>query len=154
MPYREKTAWISAVTSLLIWAYYASRALPPLLAGRAEPGDFIGLLSLCVFLSILIQIVLTIVAAILSPRDAKMPRDERERLFELNSHRIAYLVLAASVATVALASSFVIAASRELFPADPLPSAVLVMGNLIFFALILADLIRAAALIFQYRRSA
>jgi hypothetical protein len=154
MPFREKTAWISAVTTLLIWGYYASRALPPLLAGRAEPGDLIGLLSGCVVLSVLIQIVLNIVAAILSPRDARAPKDERERLFELKSHRIAYFFLAAMVATVALASSFVIGASPDLFPANPLPSAVLVMGNLIFFSLIVADLIRVGALIVQYRRAA
>ena len=154
MPYREKTAWISVATTLLIWGYYSTQALPPLLAGTADAGDFVGLLIGCTILSVIFQIVLTVAAALMAPREAEVPADERERLFELKAARIAYLIATPLAATVAIASPFVIAASPHLFPSDPLGSAVLLMANGILFSLFIAELGRASVQIFHYRRSA
>ena len=154
MPYREKTAWISVVTTLLIWGFYSSQAIPPLLAGSADAGDFVGLLIGCTILSIVFQIVLTVAAALMNPGDAEVAADERERLFELKASRIAYLIASTLAATVAVSSPFLIAASPHLFPANPLGSAVLVMANGILFALFVAELIRAGVQIFHYRRAA
>ena len=154
MPYREKTAWISAATTILIWGYYCTQAVPPLLAGTANAGDFVGLLIGCTILSVVFQIVLTIAAALMAPREAEAPADERERLFELKAARIAYLISSPLAATVAIASPFVIASSPHLFPSDPLGSAVLLMANGILFSLFIAELVRASVQIFHYRRSA
>jgi hypothetical protein len=102
MSFREKSAWISIATTVLIWGYYCIMAIPPLFAGTADAGDFVVLLIGCTLLSIVFQIILTVVAAIMTPREANAPADERERLFDLRSSRIAYLILAPLVATVAL----------------------------------------------------
>jgi hypothetical protein len=47
----------------------------------------------------------------------------------------------------------VIVAGPHLFPADPLRSAVLFMGNGILFSLFFAELVRAGMQIVQYRRA-
>jgi len=154
MPFREKTAWISMATTILIWGYYTIQAIPPLLAGTADAGDFVGLLIGCTILSVIFQIVLTVAAALAAPREANAPADERERIFELRAARIAYLVSSPLAATVALSAPFVIAAGPHLFPADPLGSAVLLMANGILFSLFAAELIRASVQIFHYRRAA
>ena len=153
MPFREKTAWISVATTLLIWGYYCLRAIPALASGSADSGEFVGLFVGCTILSVIVQIVLIIIVSVAAPGDANTPADERERMFALKSERIAYFFLAAIVATVALASPVVIGASPDLFPRDPLGSAVLIMGNGILLGLIVAELVRAGAIIVHYRRS-
>jgi hypothetical protein len=154
MSYREKIAWISIVTILTIWGYYCIRALPALAAGTGDVGDFVGLFIGCTILSVVVQVALTVVAALMHPDDAEARADEREAMYDLRSSRIAYLILSTLVATAALASPVVVAASPTLFPADPLASAVLVMGNLILLSLIAAELVRAAVQIGHYRRAA
>jgi uncharacterized membrane protein len=154
MAFREKTAWISVATTILIWGYYCTQAMPPLLAGTADAGDFVGLLIGCTILSVIFQVVLTVIIAVMAPRDAEARADERERLFELRAGRIAYLIFSPLAATVAISSPFVIAASPHLFPTDPLGSAVLLMANGILFSLFFAELVRAGVQIAQYRRAA
>jgi hypothetical protein len=93
MSFREKSAWISFVTVLLAAAVFIAYAA---LEGRYGFGA-LHVFMACVIGLVVLQLVLHAVAAALSPKDARSPKDERERLIELKSIRVGYYVLVVAV---------------------------------------------------------
>jgi hypothetical protein len=71
------------------WTWNLWRSLIGL-TGRA---DIIRVSFALLILAVVLEIVLHIVLAASSPREARAPRDERERLIELYATRIAFRVL-------------------------------------------------------------
>jgi hypothetical protein len=94
MSFREKSAWISLVCLLLL-------TLGVLLAGLHHPHDAQGHdvinslhLALAVFVGfIILQVVLHLIIAAQSPKDARTPKDERERLIDLRAARVGFYAL-------------------------------------------------------------
>ena len=135
MSFREKTAWISMLSMAAIYGYYFWTVIH---AGK-HAGGFGGLLETIVALAI-VQVVLTIAVAIYSPKDAKAPRDERDRLIELRSMRMAYSALATAVALACFFAAF-----------DP---PILFNTNALLFILVTTEILRSACQVIQYRRGA
>jgi len=137
MSFREKSAWISVISMAGIYGYYFWSVL------RAGPHlgsfHFAGLLATLIAL-IVVQIVLTIAVAVASPRDARAPRDEREKLIELRATRVAYAGLATSVAMACF------------FGARDPP--IVFNTNSLLLLLVTAELLRSGCQIIQYRRGA
>src|SRR5271154_3271197 len=103
MSFREKSAWISILSMSGIYGFYFWSVI---LAGPQAGGfRFGGLLATIVAL-VVVEIVLTVVVAIFSPREAKAPRDERDKLIELRAVRVAYAGLATSVALACFFGAF------------------------------------------------
>ena len=129
--FREKIAWSSLLSMALVYGTYVGLRL------SSPPGtDHTGLLVASVIALIVVQATLAIVIAVTAPQDAKAPRDERDRLIELNAMRVAYSGLATGVACAALFGVFGLA-----FDAGAL-----------LFVLACAEMLRAACQIVQYRR--
>jgi len=94
MSFREKSAWISFVLLLLLMLGFA-------LSHHYHPHDaqgrdlfnpatlFFGILLVFV----LLQVVLHLIVALQAPKDARTPKDERERLIELRAARIGFYSL-------------------------------------------------------------
>ena len=80
MSYREKSAWISLLSISGIYAFYFWSVLHS--GARAGGVHVSGLLETIIALAV-VQTVLTIGVAISAPREAKAPRDERDRLIDL-----------------------------------------------------------------------
>ena len=135
MPFREKTAWIAVVSMTLIYANYFWGVLSMPHGG----SNFSGLLGTVIAL-VVVQVTLTIVAAIFSPTDAKAPRDERELLIGLRASRVAYSGLATGVACACF------------FGAINPP--VVFNANSLLFILVTTEIMRCSFLIIQYRRGA
>jgi hypothetical protein len=136
MSFREKSAWISVLSMSAIYGFYFWSVI----RARHQAGGFrLGLLEAIVALVVL-QIVLTIAVAIVAPRDAKAPRDERDKLIELRATRIAYAGLATSVALGCFFGAF-----------DP---PILFNTNALLFILVTAEIMRSVCQIIQYRRGA
>jgi hypothetical protein len=136
MPFREKTAWIAVVSMTVIYAFYFWSVI------RHEPSTrfpYFGLLETVIAL-VVVQIVLITVAAIFSPRDAKAPRDEREKLIELRAARVAYSGLATGVAFACFFGA--------------LNPPIIFNTNALLFILVTTEIMRCSCLIIQYRRSA
>ena len=92
MSFREKSAWISFLLLLAISiAYFWS--FTGVLRGTIGGQQMFHLFLLLFLLFIVGEIVLHAIVAIQSPRDAKAPKDERDRLIDLKATRIAFLVL-------------------------------------------------------------
>ncbi len=134
MPFREKSAWISLLSTSGIYGFYFWSVVH---AGRARGGfEFGGLLETIVAL-VVVQTALTVVAAILAPRDAQAPRDEREKLIDLRATRVAYAGLATGVAVACFFGAF-----------DP----PIVFGtNSLLLLLVTAEILRSTCQILQYR---
>ena len=137
MSFREKSAWISVLSMSGIYGFYfwsVFHAAP-------KPGSFYfgGLLETIIAL-VVVQVVLSIVAAIFAPKEAQAPRDERDKLIELRAMRVAYAGLAAGVGLACFFGAF-----------NP---PIIFNTNALLFILVTAEILRFAYQIVQYRRGA
>lgn len=135
MSFREKSAWISLVTTLGVYAYYFWNLLG---TQDMHDADLFGLFARCVTVLVVMQVVFHILAAIRNPRDANAPQDERERMIALKSVNIAYYILAGGA---------VLAGGGLVFMGQPVA-----MANLLLLALVLAEAVNYASQIVFFRR--
>jgi hypothetical protein len=103
MSFREKSAWIILVMLVLLTALYLLHVFPWTLTPQPSFSRF-HILGASIIAFVVIVVIAHIVVALLSPRDAKTPKDERERLIELRSTAVSSYVYAflslASIATL------------------------------------------------------
>lgn len=138
MSFREKSAWISFVLILVFFGAYFTRVAGVVFAGHSARGLialFVASVGGLVGLEVLLHIALTVQ----SPREARTPKDERERLIELRATRIAFPVLLVG-ALAALGTLHLPASKWE-------------MGQAVLFAIVLAELVKFGAQVVYYRRS-
>jgi hypothetical protein len=94
MSFREKSAWITVIT-LLVMSLLFVLHLPPPWTLAPRPNLFMfHVLMLLVVTFVVIEIVAHVVVALRAPRDARAPRDERDRLIALKARSLAYYVFA------------------------------------------------------------
>ena len=139
MSFREKSAWISLVSILAVfipffWNSY--RQFTGQVAASDATYVAFGLLAAFVVL----EIVLHAVIAIQSPRDARSPKDERERLIEMRATRVAFQVLVVG----ALAAVGAIHLTRSAW----------VIAQVVLLAIVLAELVKFGGQVLLFRRDA
>lgn len=139
MSFREKRAWVTIFALLVVFLpYYVF-----MVNAYHQPGPDIGLLArlagIAIAAFIVLECVLLLVARKLSPEDAGIPVDERDQLFAYKASRIAYLTLIGLVVVVT-------------FPMIHAHAGNWGFGMLYLLAIIVAEILRAALLIGQYRR--
>ena len=137
MSFREKSAWISILSMSGIYAFYFWSVVH---TGSLTSGAHFGGMLVTVVALVLVQIVLTVAVAVFTPREAKAPPDERDRLIELRATRVAYAVLAGSIACACFFGAFT--------------PPIIFNTNALLFILVMAELMRSASQIVQYRRGA
>jgi hypothetical protein len=140
MPFREKSAWVSLISSLVVYGWYFATYTAALTAGHATRALFSGRLVRTFFVLVVLGIALQVVIAVRAPSDANAPADERERLISLKATRIAYAVLATGVV---LAIGALWAGSESFFAM-----------NMLFFFFVAASVANYATEIVLFRRSA
>jgi hypothetical protein len=139
MSFREKSAWISFVTILAVfipffWNSY--RQYQGAISGRDAVGTAFTLLATFVVLEILLHVAL----AIRAPKEARSPRDERERLIDLRATRVGfYVLLVGALASVGMVH---------------LTSRAWVIQQVVLLAIVLAELVRFGGQIVLFRRDA
>jgi uncharacterized membrane protein len=138
MSFREKSAWISFVSIALVSGIYFGKVAQRLITGRGHgvaASVFLGLVAALIVL----EAGLHIAIAIQSPREARTPKDERERLIDMKATRIAFPVLLVCV-FAAIGTLHLPGSSRFL------------MADAILLAIVLAQLTRFGAQIVFHRR--
>lgn len=136
MPFREKIAWISVSTTVLIWgSFFGFMA--------ATHGRYPGMLYVAGFVgAVMTQAILvavaSIVTALLAPRDASAASDERDRTIARRSYAIAYPVLLTLVVCVAASLHMGMTAIGMAYG---------IMG-----AIVIAEIVHYGAQIVGYRR--
>ena len=93
MSFREKSAWITLITLIVLTLFYVTH-LPPAWLLDPPSGFMFHVLVVGVVAFVVIEIVAHVIVAIRAPRDAQAPRDERERLIALKATSIAAYVYA------------------------------------------------------------
>lgn len=130
MCFREKTAWISLLSMSGIYGIYFWSVI------QHRSGGLLG----TVIALVIVQTALTIAVAIFDPKEAKAPRDEREKLIDLRATRFAYAALATSIALACFFGAF-----------NP---PIIFNTNALLFVLVVAEILRSGCQIVQYRRGA
>jgi predicted RND superfamily exporter protein len=139
MSFREKSAWIALVTYGLVFGVYFF-LLSQAWDDRYGQGLSIGLLVAAVVGLVVIAAALTIVAAVLNPKEANAPADERETLIDLKAERIASYTLSTGV--VLLIGALLLGWNGYL------------VANLLLAAMVIAELVKAGAQIAYFRAGA
>ena len=142
MSFREKSAWISLVSLIVVFGAYFTY-IGMVLAGLARNRFALFLVMVVVF--IVAEIALHLVIATQSPRDARTPRDEREQLIELKATRTAFYVL--------LISAFGSIGTIHLRLSDP-DDHLWLMMQAILFSIVFAEGVKFGKEIVLFRRDA
>jgi hypothetical protein len=137
LSFREKSAWISFLSILAVftpffWTSY--QRLRGAVDGPTAMSTAFGLLVVFVVLEVALHVVL----ALRSPKEARTPRDERERLIELRATFVAFHVLVAG----ALAAAALLHVTQRAW--------VLQQAGLL--AVVVAELVKFGAEIVLFRR--
>jgi archaellum biogenesis protein FlaJ (TadC family) len=137
MSFREKSTWISFLLLLIIsipFFYQFIQIERGLTNSRASFHLFLFL----VILFVVGEIVLHAVIVMQSPRDARVPKDERERLIDLKGMRVAFFVLMTGAWSVIVLVHF---------PVDRFA-----IIQALLFAVVVAELSMLGARLVYYRR--
>lgn len=143
MSFREKSAWISFLCITVVFGYYFATLFMTVAAdpdaNPFENRDLVTLFYGSVAALIVLEIVLHVIVAIRSPKDALTPKDERERLIALKATTVAYGVMA--LCTL-LAGVMVVHYRSNLW----------FLGNVVVMAFVMGEVTRFAAQIVYFRR--
>ena len=137
MFFREKSAWISLVSIALVCGVYFATILHVIPAWWGAGGEMGRFLILVVAL-IALEVGLHVALALQSPRDARTPKDERERLIGMKATRLAFPVLL--VGTFAAIGTLHLDVGKWG------------MGQVMLFAIVVSELTRFGAEIVYHRR--
>lgn len=136
MPFKEKIAWISVVTTILVWGGYFGFMLATggKLHGSVYFAGFFG----AVVAQTILMVIAAIVTAALAPADASAGTDERDRNIARRAYALAYPVLIVLVICVA---------GSVHLGFDRIDMAYGIMGSIV-----IAEIVHYAAQIAGYRR--
>lgn len=140
MSFREKSAWISLLTYLAAYGYYFWIIAGSAAAGQAHTFPFGRLLVNVMCLLVVVEVVLQAGVALSKPGEAQAPQDEREKLIALKSTRAAFHVVMIGAATGAGAVALGVPAFYT--------------ANVIFLGIVLAEVVRFAGQVIQFRMGA
>jgi len=138
MSFREKSAWIILVTLIVITSAYMTHMQQPwTLAPDPSPFMFYTLVH-AVILYVIVVTVAHIVIGVRAPREARAPKDERERLISLRATAVSAYVYA----ILSMASIFTIHFGANQFG----------IGYLVLLSFVVAEVVNYAVRIYYYRR--
>ncbi|MBI1361039.1 MAG: hypothetical protein GC155_12250 [Alphaproteobacteria bacterium] len=96
MSFRETSAWITLISITLCFGVYYGALLTGLVSIRTWGPLHLGIG--CIVALVALQAGLNLAVAIRNPKEARTPRDERERLIDARSHTIGYYVMMVGMA--------------------------------------------------------
>ena len=136
MSFREKSAWVTLIAIVLVFLFYFTH-VPRLF--DPDPGEWqLFVIGVAIAAFIVIEVLAQIVLYLRFPKDARTPKDERERLIDLRATRLAAYVYVIGTFLAILtphhgASGFAV-------------------GVFVLFAFVIAEIVNYATRIVLYRR--
>jgi hypothetical protein len=144
MSFRERTAWITAITIVVCFGIYYGAIFTDHVQSNTWGSFHLGLA--CILALLVLQIGLNVAFSLMNPKDARTPRDERERMIHARSHVVGYYVLMFGIAGVLF--------STHIPRQDPEFAVIIDTVNLGVLVMVIAALSVAVAQIVMYRRGA
>lgn len=152
MTFREKHLWISIVAAVGVWGWYFWFVIRRLLDGQLGDDHFTGDLGMafaaCLVVVVLVEVVLTFIATVTTPKIERKTRDEREILAALKASHVALMGLIALVMSVAIVAYFAgliddnLVGGRDVFHVSG--NLMVLLANVLLACVVLAELLRAA----------
>lgn len=104
MSFRENIAWAAFLTTLLAWGSYFAIVIQRAASGEGthDPVLFYLFLAATIGQAVMMTAVATLMA-ILTPSEAKAPRDERDRSIGRRANGAAYLAVLLAIVAVIVA---------------------------------------------------
>jgi hypothetical protein len=138
MSFREKSTAVILIGYLAVYSWYFARVVEAARSGPIAEIDYQGLLIVMVGVLVVATIVAQILIAVLAPSEAEQV-DERDRLIGLRGDRIAgWVVTIGALAGLGLA----------MIEADSFW-----IAHALLAGLVLAEILKAIAMLVNYRRS-
>jgi hypothetical protein len=142
MSFREKSAWVCLVSTLVVFVPYFFNVARIDAAGALQMGAIVGLLVAAIFFQAVLTGGAMIAVAVHSGADNA---DERDRAIELRSYRNAYGVLAFSLVAAVCVMMFA--------PPSWAPHLTLPFASQVFFAcFVAAEAVKYLTQVVSYRR--
>jgi hypothetical protein len=149
MSFREKTAWVGLVSTLVVFVPYFIYVFGLASRRELEPGPVTGAFVALVIFSILLGIVSGIVVAVTSKQE---PKDERDAAIESRAYRHAYFVLA-TLCFTAVGLVSVLSLVRPALPDGRLLAPMLI-GQVFLLCFVAAESTKYLTQALSYRRGA
>lgn len=151
MSFREKTAWIAVVTTLVVWGFYFSEVWRGVEARALDGQGLWTLFLICMGITIVLMLALNLIASRRRLKDFGASPDELERQMEGSAARIAkplfeWAVLGISASALVWGRDFAAG-----FPADPVGSFAIVIANALLFAAVAANVVAEIVIIIRFR---
>lgn len=151
MSFREKTAWIAVVTTLVVWGYYFSEVWRGV-GARALDGQVLWTLFLvCMGISVVLLLGLNLLASRRRLKDFGASPDELEKQMESGAARMTkplfeWAVLGISASGLLWGRDFAAG-----FPTDPVGSFAIVMANALLLAAVATNVLAEIIIIIRFR---
>ncbi|MFT5163408.1 MAG: hypothetical protein ACI9FJ_002003 [Alteromonadaceae bacterium] len=150
MSYKEKSVWVSFAVMLAIWVSYFNDVIS-LHGSQALTVDAIhSLLLKVVILTIVAEIVMQIIVAIIDHKQANDKDDERDKLITLYGKRNAYSILVIGVFAAVFQIIVPTLFERGSLTLN-LPNEYFIL-HVIILSTVMAETVNASTRLFYYRR--
>ncbi|MEP1447330.1 MAG: hypothetical protein ABJK37_14600 [Paraglaciecola sp.] len=151
MSFREKSIWISLISTLLIFGDYFLNIL--FLGGVSEEiaqSAALGLFLRALVLIIIIEIVFQGMLAISNRKEAELGANERDKLFEYKANSLGYIILVIGV-FVTLGRVVFLELNPEFFTQSNTFNIPLLTAHILLFSFIFSEVVRFSAQLYYYR---
>lgn len=95
LSFKEKTLWISLITTIIIFGYYFLEAIKVFINPDLENISLLSVFIWVVILLSIIQSVIIVILAISNRKEAEKGSDERDKLIEAKATKISHFILSA-----------------------------------------------------------
>jgi len=153
MSFREKSIWISLVSTLLIFGdYFLNIISLSSLPADAAKAATLGLSLRALFLIIIVEIVCQAMLAASNRKAAELGADERDKLFEYKGNNFGYTVLVIGV-FITLGRIVFLEINPEIIEQSTLLNIPLLTAHILLFSFIFSEVVRFSAQLYYYRSS-
>ncbi len=149
--FREKTAWIAVVTTLVVWGYYFFEVWRGVGARALDGGALWTLFLVCMGITLVLMLGLNLLATRRRLKDFGASPDELEKQVESGAARITKPLFEWVVLGVA---AWGLLWGREFaagFPGDPVGSFAIVMANALLLAAVATNVLGEIIIIIRFR---
>ena len=102
MPFREKKAWFTIIALVVVFVPYYIYMVGVYHGPNPDFFDMAYMALYAIFAFVILEVALILLARWLSPEDAGIPEDEREKMFALKASRTAYAALISMILAVTI----------------------------------------------------
>lgn len=149
MSFREKHLWITVLTTVLVWSVYFRELIVRVMAGDMADPRFPAVMGLgfagAVFVVAVVEVALTAIATLTTPKAERGMKDEREIHAALKASHVALMLLIVLVVVLAAAAYFAALAAPTFGTHLVVTSGgvLVLLANVMVACIVIAELVRA-----------